>query len=110
MQHVTLQGHERAKVKRHFLYGFRNMQEIYMYANMHLRNMHDLDLTSPGHSMSKQMLPNKSPLYDFLSSIYNKFGRICKGFQLKALENMPDLDLTSPHQSRSKTKAQNERP
>ena len=45
--------------------------------------MHDLDLTSPGHSRSKQMPPNERP-YDFLSIIYNKFGRICKGFQVTA--------------------------
>ena len=82
--------------------------------------MFDLDLTSPGHSRSKQMPPNErfglvcwglTPqqqpgsyqgseyMYDFLSIIKNKFGHICKGFQVTALSNMPDLDLTFPGQS-----------
>ena len=43
--------------------------------------MLDIDLTSPGHSRSKQMSPNERP-YDFLSVINNTFGRICKGFQI----------------------------
>ena len=49
---------------------------------------------------------NERP-YDFLY-IINKFGHICKGFQVTALWNMPDLDLTSPGQSRSKLIAPNE--
>ena len=40
-----------------------------------------LDLTSPGHSRSKQMPPNERP-YDFLSIFRSKFGGICKGFQI----------------------------
>ena len=70
--------------------------------------MLDLDLTSPGHSRSKQMPPNERP-YDFLSAIKNKFGRVCKGFQVTTLRNMPDLDLTFPDQHRSKLIVASER-
>ena len=49
-------------------------------------------------------------IYDFLSIISNKFGRICQCYQVTALGNMLDLDLTSPGHSRSKQMSPNERP
>ena len=68
--------------------------------------MPDLHLTFPGQSRSKLIVTNER--YDFLSIISNKFGRICRCYQVTG--NKLDLDLTSPGHSRSKQMSPNERP
>ena len=66
-------------------------------------DLHDLDLTSPGHSMSKLIVPNERA---YMTSCLSLIIALAVSTSVSRLPH--DLDLTSPGDSRSKTMAPNE--
>ena len=62
--------------------------------------MSDLDLTSPGHSRSKQMPPNERPYMTSYPSLIINLAVSARGSKLRPSEIC--LDLTFPGESRSK--------